>query len=213
MHHFIALLGRYEGTWSASFGYNRIVPYTTWVSSNDGGTRPVTSYQTVVDWSPVSGSLRGGFGVVAYAGSKLPENLAFLIEGSKAIEDATSDPSSYVAGFEVEAFQKSERDTFAERARNAVDKIVKSDVMSKAQGDHQRDWNWRSDYTNEATSVLMPVCHIVYEYNGKSYNLWTDGADVSRFDADELPKDVERKRDVSLGFLPLGAALASTVCG
>lgn len=136
-----------------------------------------------------------------------------MIERSEAITDATSDTGSYVAGIEVEAFQKSERDTFAERSRDLVNKIVDEDVKSKAQGDRQKDWNSKYEYTKEATSVLMPVCHVVFEYNEKTYQLWADGADISRMQVDELPRDAERERDIRLGFLPLGAAiLASIVC-
>ena len=97
--------------------------------------------------------------------------------------------------------------------RDLVDKIVDEDVKSKAQGDRQKDWNSKYEYTKEATSVLMPVCHVVFEYNEKTYQLWADGADISRMQVDELPRDAERERDIRLGFLPLGAAiLASIVC-
>ena len=198
--------GRYDGTWSASFGYDRQEAYTDWVSNGQGGRSPVTKYQTVTDWSPANGSLRGNFVVVGYAGSKLPENIATLIEKSESIRDLTSDTTSYVSGIEVEAFQKSERDTFDERGQKIIDKIIESDVLSKSQGEHQRDWNWNANCEKEGTSVLMPVCHVVFEYNENTYSLWSDGADSTRFVADELPHDIERENEVQLGFLPLGAA-------
>ena len=157
----------------------------------------------------MTGLLNGSFSVVAYAGTKLPENVATLIEQSDTIRDATSDIESYVAGIEVEAFQKPERDAFDERGSGLVAEIIKSDVLSKSQGDRQRDWSWHSEHDKEATQVLMPVCHVVFEYNSRSYDFWSDGADVSRYHADELPKDAARENEVLLGFLPFGVAALS----
>ena len=210
---FYRFTGQYEGTWSASFGYNRSEPYTSWEWDGRGGRQGVTRYQTVTDWSPASGSLRGSIVLVGYAGSRLNANVATLIERSEAIADATSDTRSYIAGIEVEAFQKSERDTYAERSKDLVDKIIEADVKSKAQGDAQRDWNWRSDYQKESTSVLMPVCHVVFEYNQQSYELWSDGTNTSRFVADPLPEDNGRKSAIAVGFAPFGVTLALAAIG
>lgn len=205
--------GRYHGTWSASFGFERSEPYTDWITNGQGGRAPVTRYQTVTDWSPINGSLQSTFDVTGYAGSRLPENAALLIEGSKAIQDATSDINSYVAGIEVETFQKSERDVFAERAKGAVDSIIEADVMSNAQGDQQRDWTWQSDYEREAATILMPVCHAVFEYNQKTYDFWVDGADASRIQADDLPNDVDRENQIKKSFLPAKiSAVAVAAC-
>jgi len=157
--------------------------------------------------------LRGSFVLVGYSGSKLPGLVPELIERSEAIGDATSDTSSYIAGIEVEAFQKSERDTFEERAKGRVDKIVEDDVKNKSQGDRQRDWNWSATYQKEATSVLMPVCHVVFEYSQRFYDFWSDGANILRFVADPLPEDKGRKSAVAISFVPFGvAATLAVIC-
>jgi hypothetical protein len=202
--------GQYDGTWTASFGYNRSETYTDWEDNGQGGRRPVTRTRTVVDWSPATGDVRGGFCFAAYAGSKLPANVALAIERSEKLTDATSDVSSYIAGIEVEAYETTERDAFSTRVKARVDELVERDVRSKAQGDHQRDWNWSSTFSHNSATALLPVCHTVLEYQGNEYQVWSDGADVSRLVADKFPEDRERKRAVAFAFVPfvISAAVA-----
>jgi tetratricopeptide (TPR) repeat protein len=50
--------------------------------------------------------------------------------------------------------------------------------------------------------MLVPVCHAIYEYQGKSYHMWASGTNASRLVADNLPVDDKRKQSINLGFFP-----------
>jgi LSD1 subclass zinc finger protein len=90
--------GNYEGTWTASFGYDRTVSYTSWESDGQGNRRPVTRHRTVTDWSPANGPVQGSFSLVGYAGELVDSDTAEFLETHAEISDATSDVRSFSAG-------------------------------------------------------------------------------------------------------------------
>jgi len=208
---FFRFQGQYTGTWTASFGYDRQVSYTDWERDANGGSRPVTKTRTETDWSPVSGMLQGTFDLVGYAGSSLSNGVASFLEAEMSLENSTSEPVNYVAGLEVENISQPERHVFAERVDSRYEHIVREDALSNAQGDNQRDWNWKANCTYETSSLLAPVCHVVFEYEQTQYNVWIDGANASRSMGDTLPTDLSRETSVNLSFIPLIIAVIGTV--
>jgi uncharacterized protein len=50
--------------------------------------------------------------------------------------------------------------------------------------------------------VLIPVCHVVYEFEGTAYNVWVDGTSTGNLVADASPEDASRRKTVRNGFLP-----------
>jgi len=204
--------GEYEAQWTASFGYDRRETYTEYETRYENGhTRkvPVSKSRTVTDWRPVNGSDTGKFAVIGYSGHGLPSDVTPLIERTGGGGNVTDFDVSFVTGLETQPFAISERDTYSQRALPQINQVIETSVMRHAQGDRQRDWHWTSRIDKDGHSVLVPLCHVVFEYEGKSYNVWTDGTDVGKLVGDTLPMDQKRKRIVYFGFAP--AAATTTV--
>lgn len=204
-----AYTGQFEAEWTATFGYDRTEHYTVFEKDSQGRSRPVTKTKTVTDWRPVNGTDSGKFAAVGYAGEKLlksPLAPVTLVEGCAGLGNLKPYDVSYLTGMEAEAFVGTDSEVFESRAKSRVNEQVDASVRQHAQGDRQRDWHWTARYDKTSTSLLVPVCHVVYEYDGKSFHVWTDGTDSSRMAADALPVDEQRKRTVLVGFAPAAAA-------
>lgn len=204
--------GSFDAKWTASFGYDRIEHYTEYESRYENGRNvrvPVNKTRTVTDWRPVNGLDTGEFAVRAYAGVKLLDSslhLTGLVEGGAA--QAAPYDVSYVSGFDVEGFQHTESDVFNDRGQVLVNDVIDISVQSHAQGDRQKDWHWTADLHRESVPTLVPICHAMYEFEGKEYNIWLSGFDASRIVADPLPVDNGRQRAARISFAPLLAAIA-----
>jgi LSD1 subclass zinc finger protein len=206
--------GKYEARWTASFGYDRTEHYTTYETRQENGRSrqvPVTKTKTVTDWNPVNGTDSGAFSVLAYAGSRLDKRVLSLVEHSAGCDNVTDYDVSFVSGFEVEPFSVTEDTAYADRGDSQVNGIIDESVHQHAQGDRQRDWHWTANIRKEGQPVIVPVCHVTYEYEGKSYHVWTDGTNPQVQVTDELPKDEKRQRNVQLGFFPASAATVALV--
>ena len=219
----------YSAKWTASFGFDRQEQYTVyerkqvgtepWGQVDSSGHRPtrpvygqvpVTKTKTVTDWRPVNGQDEGSHQLIAYAGKTLNSpSLAELAESCSNRNAATAFNPSFVTGLSIEEFISSESKAFSERAKDRLDKLIEAGVKQHAQGDHQKDWHWTSNISKESYTILLPVCHAVFEYSGVTYNFWTDGTDTSRKVADSLPIDKDRKSIVIRGFAPSAAAFAA----
>jgi LSD1 subclass zinc finger protein len=212
-----AFTGTYEAQWTASFGYDRTEHYTDFVSDGKGNSRPVTRTRTVTDWRPVNGTDTGKFSVLTYGGSRLAESPlglpVRLVEGCRLSGDVAEYSPSFTSGFEIEAFSVAPNDAYSARGKDQVNAIVDAGVKQHAQGDRQRDWHWTGTTQKKTSRVLIPVCHVVYEYKGGTYNVWTDGTSTANLVADTTPVDDSRKRAVQLGFIPAGVAALGFAIG
>ena len=204
-------LGHFEATWTASFGYDRTEHYTEYETRFENGRNarvPVNKTRIVTDWRPVNGTDTGKFAVLAYAGEKLIGStlkLTQLVEGG--VPELAPYDASFVSGFLVEEFQYAESDVYRGRGKTLVDNVIGQSVRRHAQGDRQKDWHWTVELQRESRPALVPVCHAIYEFEGKQYNVWLSGFDASRIVADDLPVDNGRQRAVSASFVPFGGAV------
>lgn len=209
-----AFTGSFEAEWTASFGYDRQEHYTAYETRTQNGHSrqvPVTRTKTVTDWRPVNGTDSGRFAVLAYAGKRLfdtPLGVVSLVE-NKSASDATRFDPSYTAGIPIEEFNALEDDAYRARAWPQIETVINNSVQRHGQGDHQRDWHWTTSTRKQSTTMLLPVCHAVYEFEGQQYNVWVSGSDAGRIVADALPIDASRKLAIRLGFLPFAIAFAS----
>ena len=140
--------GSYTATWTASFGYDRQEHYTDYESRTENGvTRrvPVTKTKTVTDWRPVNGTDMGNFNFPAYGGASQPPAVAGLIDGMSWTDGKPFD-AAFLAGYRAEEFEKSDDKVFAESGNARMNAIIDAGVKSHAQGDRQRDWNWKANY-------------------------------------------------------------------
>jgi LSD1 subclass zinc finger protein len=201
--------GQFDAIWTASFGYDRTEHYTAFETRySNGHSRqvPVTKTKTVTDWSPVNGSDTGEFAVIGYAGGRLSGNTLSLVEYCNGGHKATDYKPSFASGVEIEAFSLTDAAAYSQRGEAQVNDIIDRSVKSHAQGHRQRDWHWTANIAKKSIPVAVPVCHVVYEYAGKSYHVWTDGTDASHQVSDPLPQDQNRQKKVRLGFIPGAAA-------
>lgn len=201
--------GNYDATWTASFGYDRQEHYTDYENKWDSNLKmnvrtAVTKTKTVTDWRPVNGTDMGDFVLSAYAGTKQPSAVAALVEGM-SWSDAQSFDSSFLVGFRAEEIEKSDRDVYSESVDSRVNAVIDNGVRTHAQGDRQRDWNWKANISKTATSYFLPIGWVKYEYGGKEYNFWVDGIDPSNHLGDELPVDSKRKNALIFGYAPAAA--------
>ena len=205
-------MGSFEAEWTASFGYNRTEHYTAYERDSQGHNRADTKTKTVTDWRPVNGTDSGKFLAVGYAGKMLSQSSLKpyrLVESNHGIGDAKPYDVSYASGLESEAFGVLESEVFSTRASPQIDKTIEASVTQHAQGDQQRDWHWTAKTEKTITTALVPVCHVVYEYDGKAHHVWTDGTDTTHMVSDTLPVDQERVKAVRAGFVPVGVAVVA----
>ncbi|MBT8610168.1 hypothetical protein G6660_08975 [Polynucleobacter paneuropaeus] len=204
-------VGSYDAQWTATFGFDRTEHYTEYVTKYENGRSfkvPETKTKTVTDWRPVNGTDAGKFATHAYAGTKLNPKAVELIEGMHLGDNKPQVfKQEYIAGIDVEDFSFSDSDVYSSRAESKVNAIIGYKVRSHAQGDHQRDWHWTAQIEKKYLSALVPIAHSVFEYEGKEYNVWIDGSDPSKLIGDALPVDENKKRAVTLGYVPLGFAV------
>lgn len=202
--------GEFQAEWTASFGYDRTENYTVHERDSQGNSRPVSKSRTVTDWRPVNGKDSGIFVAIGYAGKQLLDFEARpvkLMESRSILSGLKTYDSSYLSGVDSEAFQFSETEIYKGRAESQANGQIERSVKKHAQGDRQKDWHWTAAVEKTGQSVFLPICHVVYEYEDKSYHVWMDGTNTTSMVADALPVDAHRKRTVLLGFLPAVAAV------
>jgi hypothetical protein len=205
--------GSYEAQWTASFGYDRQEQYTVYESQYENGRTvkvPVTKTKTVTDWRPVNGNDSGTFGVLAYAGKRQLKN-ALNVIGLIEVKAAKLEPfdDSYTSGITIEPFESSESEVYDDRGTALINSVIDKSVQRHAQGDRQKDWHWTADIRKQAEAALVPLCHAIYEFEGKQYNVWLSGSNPSRIVADALPVDKGRKQTVNNGFIPFSGAIVA----
>lgn len=209
-----AFHGSYKAQWTASFGYDRQEHYTDYETRYENGKSrrvAVSKTRTVTDWRPVNGNDSGRFHVLAYGGTQLNASslaLTNLVEYKLGADPVAFDPA-FVKGVVREEWAVNESDAYTSRAKDKVNGIIDASVQQHGQGDRQRDWHWTANIKKEATTLLVPICHAVYEFEGKQYNVWVNGANGDRIVADPLPVDEKRKQAVAMGFAPLGLAVVA----
>jgi hypothetical protein len=205
----------FSGRWQASFGYDRREPYTNYRTVRKGSgesayevREPYTAYRTVTDWRPSSGSFEGHCVAVGYAGSRLPASIATLVEDGAAARYANADAVA-TAGYFVEETQKIESEVLETR-KSTINTAIEAEVVSKAQGDRQRDWTWESTTQVSTKRFLYPICRVEFQYQEKLYTLFVDGADITKRVGDPLPVDEVRKKDIAESYIPFAASLVAS---
>lgn len=204
--------GNYTATWTASFGYDRQEHYTDYENRYDHNLKrdvrvAVAKTKTVTDWRPVNGSDSGSFNFPAYGGGPQPPSVVGLIDGMSWSDGKPFD-ASFLAGFRAEDFGKSADQVFNETGNARVNAVIDAGVKTHAQGDRQRDWNWKANFNHAVTSYFVPLGWARYSYGGQEYNYWLDGIAGGRFVADQPPADKKRKLNLFLGYVPALAGFA-----
>lgn len=197
--------GTYQVRWTASFGYDSEESYTTEETVTENGQtirREVTNYRTVTDWRHASGEDSGSFCVYTPANEQFGPDMRELVEDLDAELQALPYQDDIVGEHAVLPFKATPEQVYQERGKAAVDAVISDNVERHARGDHQRDWKWSGDVRPVSQAMLLPVCEVVYEFKGKKYRFFCDGADSNRQRADSPPQDGGRRLRVWAGFVP-----------
>ena len=201
----------YEATWTASFGYDRQEPYTSYRTVTVNGQsrqEAYTAYRTVTDWRPANGVDAGTFVVSAYAGQSLAKSAltpADIVSEVAAAATPTAFNASFMTGLNTEDFSISASQAF-QTLGGKIDNMIGDKVKAHAQGDRQQDWRWNAKTSHVGNTVYVPLTHVVFDYKGREYHYWADGASGKTMRADPLPEDDDRKQLVNKGFVPVGLA-------
>jgi hypothetical protein len=205
--------GSFTASWTASFGYDRQEPYTAYETVYEGNRSRqvrVTRYRTVTDWRPASGQAQGNFLVAVYAGSDLPKEVASLIPRI-SLESMTNYQPGFVTGYDLNPVTINSEEAQS-RLKPLILERVKLAVYAHAQGDRQRDWNWNSSIHNQDLKpALIPLAQGVFSYQGQNYQIWSDGVSLSLTQADKLPQDSQRSKNMRNGYAPFALSSLTTV--
>jgi hypothetical protein len=206
----------YDATWSAAFGFNHSKPYTAYRSVTRNGSshrEAYTNYRTETNWQAASGEDVGIFDVAGYAGSKLinlPLAPAELVQDIVAGGGATEFNPSFIEGSELEPFTQPEAQVYT-----ALHKVINTEidrrVEANKQGDRQKNWHWNAKMQYVTTTIAVPICHVVFHYGDKNYNMWLGGQNGNNFRADPLPVDREKKNQIIAGLIPFAAAVIAMI--
>lgn len=209
--------GNYEAKWTATFGYDRLEPYTAYrpVTYTDNQGRqytqqePYTAYRVVTDWRPMNGNDSGQFAVQTYAGPQMDQRVLSLIEQTN-LENVTEFKVEFISGFELREFTVTPENSYRASGEKQVNSIIDAGVRRHAQGDRQRDWHWTASTQKDTSTVVMPIATSIFEYEGKRFQVWFDGDNPSQQIGDSLPIDTKRKNAITLGFIPFYSSVAVT---
>ncbi|MDR1165899.1 MAG: hypothetical protein LBO66_08555 [Deltaproteobacteria bacterium] len=207
--------GQFRAHWTASFGYDRQVRETVYVTRVEGNRRrsvPETHYRTVTDWRPASGVAAGVALVHAYAGPPLPTQIQDMLNAIPS-DASVRYAKGYAAGFSLDPFalKQAEVESLILKQARAV---ARREVQSHAQGDRQRDWRFNETWEKtEYAPGLLPLCAATFKYGETLYRFWASGENIALNLNDPLPKDKSRRRRIRLGCVPaLLCAVAFSAC-
>ena len=196
--------GHYQAVWTASFGYDRIERYMV-----NGKMQS----RTITDWRPANGQDFGDFRVMSYAGEPLPGQVVAMVENSSGLENMKNYDPAYLINSEVSEFAATAEEIYQQDGESKVNAIIEQNIYKHAQGDHQRDWRWKSEVQKESVPVLVPVGEMTFEYKGNEYTVWCDGTDDGVFSGDALPVDTERSKKIHMGHIPWVGTVIGAIAG
>lgn len=184
--------GRFDGSWSASSGYDRIEEY---LGRSLDGKSTVTKTRTVTDWRPSNGNCKGDFQFLATASSEnsIPVSVKVfshdVVVTKNSIKDFNAD---YTQGFSLLEIQLESEECWELYGKDQADFYVERTSKKRIPGDHYKDFYVDAVYDlNKNTSCYVPFWLRNYKYNTSDFHLYMDGTDVSRIDG-ERPIDEQR---------------------
>lgn len=198
--------GEYKANWSAEFGYSRLEKYPTTEYVN-GKEQTVWKTQIVYDWYPRFGSVSGEFRFCVSAidkSSYLSKTVDLFNKGFK-YSIRNSDINEMVRDASV-----SSSNAFSGTGKPHLKSIIDEDVMSCAQGDDQRSWDFDYSAKIRQKTMLFPVFRCIFEYKNKQYEVCINGADPEIIKGDPLPIDEKQKDEANYGFILFFISLISS---
>ena len=197
--------GRYDGSWSASSGYQRTEEY---VGKSLDGKKLETKTRTVTDWRPSNGSCKGEFQFLATASSEssIPSSVKVFSHNVEVTRNNLKDfKVEYTQGFSLLEIQLESDECWDLFGRIQADHYVEGMSKKRIPGDTYKDFYVDAVYDlNKSTSCYVPFWLRNYKYNDEDFFLYMDGTSVSRIDGvrpvdenrkDNL-KDIDKSRNI-----------------
>ena len=188
--------GRYDGSWSASSGYERIEEY---IGKSFDGKKLETKTRTVTDWRPSNGSCKGDFQFLATASSEssIPSSVKVFSHNVEVTRNNLKDfQLEYTQGFSLLEIQLESEECWDIFGKTQADHYVERESIKRIPGDTYKDFYVDAVYDiNKSISCYVPFWLRNYKYNGEDFFLYMDGTSVSRIDG-VRPKDKERSAEV-----------------
>lgn len=201
---FFFFAGQYNANWSASCGYNR---EETYLKKNSDG-KLTNATRTVTDWRPASATVSDNFSELGIASALLPSDYAFFCEDAAWESGAVKDfDSQYTKGFVMEPFSISSENSFNNRVKEKINKLIDGHVNRSIPGDTKKDVQWTASIQKKATNIYLPFWLATYSYKDKKYSSLVDGQKSDRVTGIR-PVDEDRVKTVKSYFLPLYLTLA-----
>ena len=210
--------GRYDGSWSASSGYNRTEEY---IGKSLDGKKLETKTRTVTDWRPSNGNCKGDFQFLATASadSSIPSSVKAFSHDVEVTRNNLKDfKLEYSQGFSLLEIQLESDECWELHGEWQANHYVESVTKQRIPGDKYKDFYVDAvyDLTNKV-SCYVPFWLRNYKYSNADFHLYMDGSNTIRING-ERPIDQERSAEVDklntqggigcavaavLGFIPL----------
>jgi hypothetical protein len=188
--------GRYDGSWSASSGYNRTEEY---VGKSLDGKKLETKTRIVTDWRPSNGNCKGDFQFLATASSEssIPSSVkAFSHDVNVTRNNLKDFKLEYSQGFSLLEIQLESDECWDLHGELQANHYVESITKKRIPGDKYKDFYVDAvyDLTNKV-SCYVPFWLRNYKYSNKDFHLYMDGSNTLRING-ERPIDKERSAEV-----------------
>jgi hypothetical protein len=185
--------GRYDGSWSASSGYDRIEEY---IGKSFDGKKLETKTRTVTDWRPSNGSCKGDFQFLATASSEssIPANVKAFSHNVEVTHNNLKDfKTEYTQGFSMIELELDPDNCWNLFGKIQAEYFVERLTKKRIPGDKYKDFYVDAVYDlNKKTSCYVPFWLRNYKYKDDGFHLYMDGTNTLRFDG-ERPVDYERR--------------------
>jgi len=188
--------GRYDGSWSASSGYNRIEEY---VGKSYDGKKLETKTRTVTDWRPSNGNCKGDFQFLATASadSSIPSSVKAFSHDVEITRNNLKDfKAEYSQGFSLLEIQLESDECWDLHGEWQANHYVESVTKKRIPGDKYKDFYVDAvyDLTNKV-SCYVPFWLRNYKYSNEDFHLYMDGSNTLRING-ERPIDKGRSAEV-----------------
>lgn len=184
--------GRYDGSWSASSGYERIEEY---IGKSFDGKKLETKTRTVTDWRPSNGSCKGDFQFLATASSEssIPANVKAFSHNVEVTHNNLKDfKTEYTQGFSMIELELDPDNCWNLFGKIQAEYFVERLTEKRIPGDKYKDFYVDAVYDlNKKTSCYVPFWLRNYKYKDDGFHLYMDGTNTLRIDG-ERPVDKER---------------------
>lgn len=188
--------GRYDGSWSASSGYNRTEEY---IGKSLDGKKLETKTRIVTDWRPSNGNCKGDFQFLATASadSSIPSSVKAFSHDVKVTRNNLKDfKLEYSQGFSLLEIQLESDECWDLHGEWQANHYVESVTKKRIPGDKYKDFYVDAVYDlNNKVSCYVPFWLRNYKYSNEDFHLYMDGSNTLRING-ERPIDQERSAEV-----------------